>query len=381
MRVLFLTHNFPRFAGDVSGNFLVPLAHALGRRGVAVTVVAPADQGETGPSEYEGIPVRRVRYARPEHERLAYRGTMLDALRLQGGARALFGLWRALRRAAKAEIRGGAQVVHAHWWVPGGLAAPRGTPLVLSVHGTDAMLLKRSGLARAAARPVFRRAKVVSTVSRPLAGIVQEALHLHIPDDRVQAMPVPLEELRWSAGGAGIVTVARLTAQKRVHLALEALACLRDLDCRLPLTIVGDGPERERLAARAAELDVAAQVTFAGALPRARVMELLGRADLMLFPAEGEGFGLVAAEALMCGVPVIGCWDGGGVLDVVPESGAGRLVVPSGEAIADAALGLLQDAATRERARVAGEQWRMRLGPDHVAARCAGWYEEALRGA
>ena len=40
----------------------------------------------------------------------------------------------------------------------------------------------------------------------------------------------------------------------------------------------------------------------------------------MLFPAQGEGFGLAAAEALMAGVPVVACWDGGGLLDVVPET-------------------------------------------------------------
>ena len=45
----------------------------------------------------------------------------------------------------------------------------------------------------------------------------------------------------------------------------------------------------------------------------------------MLFPARDEGFGLTAAEALMAaGVPVVACTDGGGVLDVVPSSGAGR---------------------------------------------------------
>ncbi len=380
MNVVFLTHNFPRWSGDVSGNFLVPLARALQARGVGITVVAPADRGDKGPAEYEGIPVRRVRYARPEQEKLAYRGTMMDAVRLQGGIGALFGLWRALRRAAREELKHGAHVIHAHWWVPSGLAAPPSAPLVLTIHGTDAMLLKQSKLARAVARPVFRRARVISTVSNPLAAIIQHALSLHIDDAHVQAMPVPQEGLSWTVGGAGIVTVARLTPQKRVHLALEALACLRDLDCLMPLTIVGDGPERERLERLAVTLGVAEQVTFAGALPRANVLELLQRADLMLFPAEGEGFGLVAAEALMCGVPVIGCWDGGGVLDVVPEKGAGRLVVPSGEALADAALGLLRDPGTGEQARALGEQWRLRLSPDRVAALCEQWYEAARRG-
>ena len=381
MRVVFLTHNFPRWPGDVSGNFLVPLAHGLQRRGIEIVVVAPADAGDVGAAEFEGIAVRRVRYAPPENETLAYRGTMMDAVRLLGGARALFGLWRSLRAAARAEVRAGAQVVHAHWWVPGGLAAPGGAPLVLTMHGTDARLLERSRAARVLARRVVARAAVVTTVSRPLATIVQERLGVFLDPSHIQPMPVPLEDARWTSGGGGLITVSRLTAQKRVHLSLETVACLRDLDIRLPLTVVGEGPERPRLERLASDLGIAPQVTFAGALPRVQVLDVLTRADLMLFPAEGEGFGLVGAEALMRGVPVVGCWDGGGVLDVVPEQGAGRLVLPSPEAMADAVLGLLRDQATGDRAKTAGEQWRLRLSPDRVAEVCEGWYREALGGA
>ena len=63
MRVVFLTHNYPRWTGDVSGAFLATLAGALVRRGVSVRVVAPSDQGRGGDEELDGIPVRRVRYA------------------------------------------------------------------------------------------------------------------------------------------------------------------------------------------------------------------------------------------------------------------------------------------------------------------------------
>ena len=349
------------------------------QRGVEVVVVAPSDAGDVGPAQVDGIPVRRVRYAQPHNETLAYRGTMLDAVRMQGGMRALHGLWRAMRRATQAELAAGAQLVHAHWWVPGGLAAPTSAPLVLTVHGTDARLLQRSRLARMIARPLFRRARVVTTVSNPIATTIRESLGTFIEPERVQPMPVPLADERWTTGGSGLMVVSRLTPQKRVHLALEALACLRDLDVRLPLTVVGDGPERAALEQRAAALDLSTQVTFAGGLTRTRVLDLLCRADLMLFPAEGEGFGLVAAEALMRGVPVVSCWDGGGVLDVVPEHGAGRLVIPSGEAIADAALGLLRDPDTPELARRVGAEWRHRLSPARVAEVCEGWYREALR--
>jgi glycosyltransferase involved in cell wall biosynthesis len=80
----------------------------------------------------------------------------------------------------------------------------------------------------------------------------------------------------------------------------------------------------------------------------------------------------------MCGVPVVACWDGGGVLDVVPESGAGRLTLPSPDSMADTTLDLLGDPDRLTIARLVGESWRARLDPDHVAGICEGWYREAL---
>jgi hypothetical protein len=65
---------------------------------------------------------------------------------------------------------------------------------------------------------------------------------------------------------------------------------------------------------------------------------------------------------------------------VVPEAGAGRLVIPSAPAIADALLDILDDPDRREIARLVGESWRARLAPDHVAEICHGWYREALSG-
>ena len=380
MRVVFLTHNYPRWPGDVSGAFLGTLAAALVRRGVNLRVVAPSDGGEGGEGVIDGVPVRRVRYAGAAAETIAYRGTMQSALRRPGGWRALAGLWRALKRAAREEIEAGAEVVHAHWWVPAGLAVPGGVPTVLTVHGTDAALLRRSRVARSLARPVFRRARVVTAVSRELAGWVQAGVGRYVEPAHVQAMPVDTRSFPWTTGGGGAVVVARLSAQKRVSLAIDTVAVLASCGHDLPLTIVGDGPERGALERQVERLGITPFVHFAGAVPPGEVVRHLEHADVMIFPAQGEGFGLAAAEALMVGVPVVGCWDGGGVLDVVPESGAGRLTLPSPEAMSDATLDLLHDPDRLELTRVVGESWRARLAPDHVAEICEGWYREALGG-
>jgi glycosyltransferase involved in cell wall biosynthesis len=381
VRVVFLTHNYPRWSGDLAGGFLATLATALVRRGVGVRVVAPSDQGKGGDDEVDGVPVRRVRYATAGGENFAYRGTMQSALKTPGGWRALAGLWRALRRAAREELAGGADLVHAHWWVPAGLAAPRDAATVLTVHGTDAALLRRSRIARSLARPVFQRARVVTAVSRELAGWVQSGAGRFVEPAHVHPMPVDTSDHPWTTGGGGAIVVARLTPQKRVALAIDTVAFLASCGHELPLTILGDGPERAALERQVSRLGITPFVHFLGAVSRAELRDYLSAADVMIFPAQGEGFGLAAAEALMAGVPVVACWDGGGVLDVVPETGGGRLTLPSAEAMGDAVLGLLSDPERMAITRLVGESWRARLAPDHVAELCEGWYREALGAA
>lgn len=128
------------------------------------------------------------------------------------------------------------------------------------------------------------------------------------------------------------------------------------------------------------QLGVEELVRFEGAIPPAEIPARLGNADALVFPAEGEGFGLVAAEALMAGVPVIACRDGGGVLDIVPSEGAGRIVEPDPNAIASAIAAVTSDRSSRDEARRLGASWRLKLHPDTVAEACERWYQEASRG-
>jgi glycosyltransferase involved in cell wall biosynthesis len=100
----------------------------------------------------------------------------------------------------------------------------------------------------------------------------------------------------------------------------------------------------------------------------------------MLFTARGEGVALAAIEAMACGVPVVACWDSGAAVDIVPESGPGRLTLPSPEAIADSVIDLQADPDRLAMGRLVGESWRARIAPDHVAELCEGWYRNALAG-
>jgi glycosyltransferase involved in cell wall biosynthesis len=249
---------------------------------------------------------------------------------------------------------------------------------VLTLQGADAALLKTSKLARWMARPLFRRASVVTAVSRQAGESVQNLAGRFVGAEHIHPMPIDTRGHLWTRGGGGVVLVARLDKEGRVELALQTLAILAACGHNLPLTIIGDGPNRTALQQLAQRLGVSALVRFLGPMPADQARSHLARADLMLLTTRADDTAAAALEALITGVPVVACWDGGAAVDVVPESGAGRLSLPSAEALADNVISLRADGDRLAIARLVGEAWRARLAPDHVAQLCEGWYRNAL---
>ena len=128
-RVLFVTHNVPRAAGDIAGSFVLRLAVALQAAGARVDIIAPGAAGLARNDALEGVRITRVRYASDARMTLAYTGTMAEAVQGSWSGRlALVQLLWQLRRATRRAIAAAAQagdpytLVHAHWWFPSALA-------------------------------------------------------------------------------------------------------------------------------------------------------------------------------------------------------------------------------------------------------------------
>ncbi|MGG7575259.1 glycosyltransferase [Streptomyces sirii] len=157
----------------------------------------------------------------------------------------------------------------------------------------------------------FTRAGARNVVRAPL-GVDLDAWH---PDCRSA-------ELRRRCAGRAeflLLMCSRLSQEKRPGRALDALAELRRRGVDAALVVVGDGPLRSRLEARARAERLPA--AFLGHLAdRSRLAALQASADLTLAPGPAETFGLAALEALACGTPVVasaasalaGLVDGGG---------------------------------------------------------------------
>lgn len=382
-RILFVTHNFPRFAGDAAGSFVLRLARSLIDAGAHVHVLAPAAAGLAAHDEIEGVPVERVRYAREDRQVLAYEGTMVEAVRGSWGGRfALLGLlWhmaRAVRTAVATARRAGTpyDVVHAHWWFPAGLSAWHAgaggagmPPLVVTMHGSDVRLAQRIVPSHLFFRRVLGRARAVTAVSQWLARTA-EAL---MPGVRVHVAPMPVPVDRFAPPSEadvardGVLFVGRLNAQKGVADLLDALAqTVNPVGCDL----VGDGPDREALQARAASLGVSDRLRWHGALAGDALPALYRRAAVTVMPSREEGLGLVAVESQLCGTPVIG-YDSGGLPDVVSPSAGGTLVAVGDIAGLAAAIDRLTDspAEAHRLGEVARAHVQQVFSPQHVAAR------------
>jgi glycosyltransferase involved in cell wall biosynthesis len=204
-----------------------------------------------------------------------------------------------------------------------------------------------------------------------------DAARVSVLPNPAPVLPVlpPREELRasFAMSGATLAFAGRLTAQKALEVALEALARVDDV----ALLIAGEGDRRGPLEAKTAELGLGSRVRFLGAVPRERIVELFRAADATVLSSSWENFPHTVVESLAAGTPVLATATGG-VAEVVRD-GVNGLLVPSGdpEALAAAIRRYLGDEELRARLRDAAAPSVVEYAPERVFSRL----EQALADA
>jgi len=151
------------------------------------------------------------------------------------------------------------------------------------------------------------------------------ATQLQLPRSETvpHGLPVgpPLVRLAGIQGPPVFIFVGRLVTTKGVRLLLDAALLLKNQHRQFQIVVVGDGPERVALENHARELTLLEQVRFAGRLPQWQVNELLQGADVVVVPSlGGEVFGMVVAENMLLGLPVVAS-DLGAFLEVLGGTG------------------------------------------------------------
>jgi L-malate glycosyltransferase len=175
-------------------------------------------------------------------------------------------------------------------------------------------------------RSVYSRADFALPVSNQVAGVLQAKGYrgqievLPLPIDTESFTPVAVNSRPFTAGYVG-----RLAEEKGVDTLLEAMAMLEGEDTRL--LVVGEGPARGALTARASELGLGQRVTWAGYVAHDTVPHVYRDMDVLVVPSKTvpswkEQFGRVVIEALASGVPVIAS-DSGELPTLMHDTGGG----------------------------------------------------------
>jgi glycosyltransferase involved in cell wall biosynthesis len=271
-------------------------------------------------------------------------------------------------------------------------AARSGARLVLS----ERSALRRSDRSRArlavelpAKRVTYRRADAVAAVSEGVARALVAELGLPaarvvvvgnpIVDGELAALAAEPAPHPWLAAPPGsppvIVACGRLVAVKDYPTLLAAFARVRAAH-PARLIVLGDGPLRADLEARAAGLGIGADVAFAGF--DKNPFRYFARARLLLHASRAEGLPGAIIQAMACGAPVVGTNCDFGPGEVIPAAGRGGFLVPLGDAaaLAERALALIADdalhAATAAAARAEAARYAAPAALARYAAVLAG---------
>jgi glycosyltransferase involved in cell wall biosynthesis len=351
-------------------------AHTQGRelvrRGHAVHVVTHAMPGVPRDEVIDGIEVHRW-------IRSSKRGALFSLSFVAGAVRAL------------GRLRRGLDLVHTHQALWEGVAAGvargsgwlRGVPTVVQpassgYYGEAEELLRTRG--RGVLRRLILRNDAFVAIS---ADIERQWLALGVSSGRMVRIASGVDARRYAPGPSGaeaslpprprVVFTGRLHPQKNLDVLLDAWPAVAAAT-GAQLLLVGHGPERDRLEAKARSLGVGASVHFPGAV--ADVADVLRAADVFVLPSVAEGMSNSLLEAMATRLPCVAS-DIGGNQDLLGPGETGVLVAGrSPECWAEALITLLKDPERRARL---SRSARRRVDEEYAVERVVDRYEALYR--
>lgn len=178
--------------------------------------------------------------------------------------------------------------------------------------------------------------------------------------------PMLAPRLRPGRYGNYLLSVARIEGNKRIDLAVRALA---KLPPDLRLVIVGSGSHGKLVEKLAEDSGVRDRVTFAGNVADDELVDLYREALALIYVPFDEDYGLATLEAFLAEKPVITARDSGGTLEFVKDGDNGFIVEPEADAIAVAVRRLVEDRGLAQQLGEAGRGLAARISWDDVISR------------
>lgn len=283
-------------------------------------------------------------------------------------------------------------ILHVHYALPHAVCAflamemlppERRMPVLTTLHGTDITLIGDMPSFKPSVKLGLDKSQGLTCVSKWLADRTCEKFDIC---ERLEVIHNFVDPDEFHPGGGGcprsafarpgesvLVHVSNFRPVKRIPDVIRTFAGVR-AERPARLLLVGDGPELEPAMRLAESLGVAHAIHPLGVQPD--VNQFMSMADLLLFPSDGESFGLAAAEAMACEVPVIGS-RAGGLPELVIDGEHGHLCEVGDHAgMARRSLELLAD---DDRRRAMGAAGRRRILERFTPERIVPLYERTYR--
>jgi glycosyltransferase involved in cell wall biosynthesis len=391
IKILILTHNYPRFDGDYAGVFIAMQAQKLCEYNIEPIVLAPHDKDIPEFEIKNGVKIYRFKYGITEAgENLAYRGNMHQLV--LGSVSGIFKYKNFLdcfRRKAFDIIKNeNIDIIAGNWLIPSGqvmktLMARTGLPMIMSSHGTDVRLMKKYF------KVVYRYLKkfclnlkswtVVSNFLRDEIVSLDSSL-----DEIITVFPLPHDESIFFKDNLIlksdnlVLSVTRFTEQKRVDYLIKAFALVVEKIPEAKLKIIGSGPKEEEILDLISKFGLNSNVEIKEPLSQIELKDEYNKATITVLNSYKEGFGLALSESMMCGTAVIGT-DSGGITDIIGDNKRGVLVpVDNSDVLADAIIDLLNNKQKRENLANIGWQYALE---NYASGKSSEQYAQIIRDA
>ena len=360
MRVLHVASSYPLTSGDHTAPFMEEMLGALSDAGHEVSVLLPSCSGlERGLRS--GVRVETFPYAPPSLQHWGYGRSLAADGSIRRGAFlvAPSAMSSMLIRTRTLVRRFRPDILHIHWVLPQGvvaLALSADIPVVVSMHGADAKLVRHPRLS-GVARRILRRADHVIAASSPIlevgraieptiarrSSVVPHGANAALFGgiDRSEARPL----LGLPLGKPLVLAVGRLVPKKGLDRLISTLA---ETDPDVRLAIAGEGPLLSDLELQAGSV-APGRIQFLGALARQDLASWYGAADVVVIPSvphagDIDSGPVVLTEAMAAGRPVVATAVGMAP-DLVVDGENGYLIAdPTPSSLAGAIMSCLEHA-------------------------------------
>ncbi|USB34798.1 N-acetyl-alpha-D-glucosaminyl L-malate synthase BshA [Paenibacillus sp. YPG26] len=278
-------------------------------------------------------------------------------------------------------------ILHVHYAVPHAVCAFLAKQMVgdelkvvTTLHGTDITVLAQDESLKDLIRLAINESDAVTSVSEDLMRETREVLEIsrdidltyNFVDKRIY-YPREIDSLRSDFAAPNekiLMHISNFRPVKRVSDVVDIFSMVsKEVPARM--LFVGEGPELPKIQCKIKQLGLEDRVHFLG--KQDQIAQVISMADVLLLPSEKESFGLVALEAMACGVPTIGS-EAGGIPELVSHGQTGFLA-PIGDTrtMADYCIKLLTDSKLAEQV---AEACLVRARDEFSSARITEEYEQ-----